>query len=99
MNDYLINFYLVLSGRHGADARDRLHELCASTISHPAELDAAVELRESEDVVLRAWSCWASCWIGRKGRAGRRDAMNGNPQCEVDGERREQCLSVDLGSG
>lgn len=68
----VINFYRVLKGQLGKRLAEQLIERCQHTLSHPAEMEAANALIESDKQfhVGRAWAFWAQCWIGRKGEGG-----------------------------
>lgn len=70
LHSLAICFYRTLSGAYGQSAAMELIDRCASTLSHPAELDLAKGLAELDNPVDRAWACWATCWIGRKGKGG-----------------------------
>ncbi len=69
-HDLAINFYRVASAVYGKDAQKHLFELCQQTLSHPAEMKLAKERRDSICKVTSAWSFWAICWLGRKGKGG-----------------------------
>lgn len=73
-----VDFYLVASGQLGGASQRELVDRCKRTLSHPAAIDAAVALREGADIVDRAWSLWAECWIGRKGKGGTK-SQGGKP--------------------
>lgn len=72
-HEQAINFYRVISGRHGGTASDDLIAKAEHTLSHPAELRAAFEALKSESAVDRAWGYWAATWIGRKGKGGTKE--------------------------
>lgn len=67
-------FYRVLSGVYGPTQKIRLIRECRRTLSHPVELEQALEiLRDITDGIPpygRAWAFWAACWLGRKGKGG-----------------------------
>lgn len=72
LNGLAINFYRVMSGWYGNTMRDELIERCQSTLSHPDNMGLAekqIKLKMDDHLEL-AWSYWAACWIGRKGKGG-----------------------------
>lgn len=77
LNHFAIDFYKVMAGRTGYGDRDELINLCNATLSHPAELDNALNTLMADmseaNVVDRSWAYWAICWIGRKGKGGTKD--------------------------
>ena len=72
-----INFYRVASGVHGVEAQGDLFFRCQKTLSHPAEMARALEWLD-QSPVGRAWSFWAICWLGRKGKGGTKN-QGGKP--------------------
>ena len=72
LHDAAINFYRVIGGVYGAWQREELIRRCNATLSHPSELDAAMEVREQARCKEHdlAWAFWAQCWLGRKGKGG-----------------------------
>jgi len=79
LHKYAIDFYDVAKDVYGTS-----HELklkCNDTLSHPEHLEYAlrcIDDIESEDLTLRAWAFWATCWIGRKGKGGTKN-QGGKP--------------------
>jgi len=67
-----INFYRVLCGVFGPEAKEQLIERCKHTLSHPDELDLAKDLlgQDFASAAKKAWAFWATCWIPRKGQGG-----------------------------
>ena len=69
-----INFYRVLSDRCGAGSRDELIRRCQSTLSHPEEMEHAIQLLAHSlleaSFIEKAWAFWTLCWLGRKGKGG-----------------------------
>lgn len=67
-----INFYRCASGVYGSAQQHMLLKRCQQTLSHPSEFEMAkITLEDSEaPIIERAWSFWALCWIGRKGKGG-----------------------------
>lgn len=77
LHDLAIKFYRVLSA--GDEDTDRLIRRCQSTLSHPAEMREAehwIHIHRNTPMVPSrvdlAWSFWAVCWLGRKGKGGTR---------------------------
>jgi hypothetical protein len=80
-NALAMNFYRVLTGRHGDSDKESLIRCCNSTLSHPDEIFLAEKTLadpENQTVVQKAWAYWALCWIGRKGKGGT-DKIGGPP--------------------
>lgn len=72
LNDAAINFYKVASGVRGNDEFEKLVTMAKNTLSHPGELERALVYVgwDQASPSQRAWSYWAQCWIGRKGKGG-----------------------------
>lgn len=76
-----INFYRTISGVYGDQERFLLVQRCEATLSHPNELELAEDVNERPDCYaphMYAWSFWARCWVGRKGKGGTK-YMGGMP--------------------
>jgi site-specific DNA-adenine methylase len=72
LNGLAINFYRVMSGWYGNAMKEELIQRCQTTLSHPDNMELAeqqLELNVNDHIEL-AWSYWAACWIGRKGKGG-----------------------------
>ncbi len=73
-NALVINFYRVLGGVFGAKKeRQKLIDLCQSTLSHPEEAELAqhyLDQPEGFSPTLKAWGYWCLCWVCRKGKGG-----------------------------
>jgi site-specific DNA-adenine methylase len=82
LNKLAITFYRVLSGVHGSTEKAWLIRRCSQTLSHPSEIERALQILRDEitscDPSSMAWAYWALCWIGRKGRGGT-SSMGGAP--------------------
>ncbi len=72
LNGLAINFYRVMSGWYGETLREELIQRCQTTLSHPDNMELAEEQikLKMDDHLELAWSYWAACWIGRKGKGG-----------------------------
>lgn len=71
LNGLAVNFYRVMSGWYGTKMRDDLIHRCQTTLSHPDNMTLALEqLHMGVCPFETAWSYWAACWIGRKGKGG-----------------------------
>ena len=64
-----INFYRHVAGFYGKKAQEELIERCQHTLSHPAEMQKAIDVPPG-DTVEAAWAMWVICWVGRKGKGG-----------------------------
>jgi site-specific DNA-adenine methylase len=68
-----INFYRVISGRHGEPLKQCLINQCRHTLSHPVEMERAIRATQRPDqfeCVDVAWAFWSLCWLDRKGKGG-----------------------------
>lgn len=68
-----INFYRVMSGRHGDVEKQIAINACQHTLSHPDDMERAKSIASApQDYHFGevAWAYWAICWIGRKGKGG-----------------------------
>lgn len=73
LNNQAINFYRVLSGVFGKEARDDLLHRCETTLNHPHEMALAdLCTGDANTKGDQAWAYWAKCWLGRKGKGGTR---------------------------
>lgn len=72
LNGLAINFYRVMSGWYGLAMKEELIQRCQTTLSHPDNMELAAEqiTLNMDDHLEKAWSYWACCWIGRKGKGG-----------------------------
>ncbi|QDV26719.1 hypothetical protein [Aureliella helgolandensis] len=78
LNAHAMNFYRVAAGRHGEAAKLELAERCATTLSHPEELELAAKAMQFFNTpstrdygcAFHAWAYWACCWLPRKGKGG-----------------------------
>jgi site-specific DNA-adenine methylase len=80
-NALVINFYRVLGGVFGAKERQKLIDLCQSTLSHPEEAELAqhyLDQPEGFSPTLKAWGYWCLCWVCRKGKGGTKH-LGGQP--------------------
>jgi len=71
-HDAAVMFYRVMSSWYGDKMREDLINRCQHTLSHPTDLEVAqrqIEMRIRDPREI-AWSMWATCWIGRKGKGG-----------------------------
>ena len=72
LHDAAWTFYSVASGWYGKVMQDDLLHRCKKTLSHPHNLELAQQQLGNKgiDHLEKAWSYWAVCWIGRKGKGG-----------------------------
>ena len=80
-HDDAINVYRVIKDA-GTPENVEFLARCNATLSHPAEAELASHILAGDVEVspsLRAWAYWASCWIGRKGKAGTKGEGGGKP--------------------
>jgi site-specific DNA-adenine methylase len=76
LNDLAIHFYRTATD---PESRIELIQRCDRTLSHPAEMELAMQtieeyrMGECWDSELVAWAYWALCWVGRKGKGGTAD--------------------------
>lgn len=69
-HEHAIDFYDCLKGKYGQRVKLDLIDCCNHTLSHPSHLNRALRYMKRDCVLDRAWSFWAMCWIGRKGKGG-----------------------------